>query len=371
MGKRWNIWLSSDRGGRLAYLNKIGGFSYVKCVNGPGKFSLTLPSSFDRSLISTDYLIEFWLAPTPTAPLVLDFVGMIERPEYPTDRNGNQQVVLKGTCPTGLLSRRIVAYKAGTAGASKADYADDMMKAIVDENLGASAGTGRDLTGLGFHVQADSSSGPYLQENFSYQNVLRVAQRVSQAARGMGNEVFFAVVPVSTTRFEFRTWINQPGNDLARRVFFGYEYRNMENANLIEDHSRVQNWIYSGGRGEEDNRPLLEVGDLASAYESAWNRREGFADARQETVNEAIWTIGRQALSDNRTRRYFDGTLISTRQALYGRDWNVGDRVSVSYLNRLFDVIIRAVQVAVDARGKETIVSKVEEDLEITPYYST
>ena len=139
----WQVWLDDPTGNRLAMLDQLVNLSVSVVANNIGSFQITLPGSFDDSLIHLDGLIEFWRAPEG-GTLRLVRVGMVRKWVYTEDDDGNEFLVISGPDQMELLSRRIVGYASGTATAFKTIPADDFIKAVVRENLGSSAVAGRD-----------------------------------------------------------------------------------------------------------------------------------------------------------------------------------------------------------------------------------
>lgn len=134
-------------------------------------------------------------------------------------------IVISGPCLNDLLLRRIVAYDAGTAEAKKNDYADDMMKAYVDENLDAGAVAGRQLpSGLGFEIADDQSAGPTLEYGAERNNLFDVLCDISDRAAEDGTRVYFGVVPIVRNGIvipRFVTRIGQWGADRTSTIRVG------------------------------------------------------------------------------------------------------------------------------------------------------
>jgi hypothetical protein len=81
----------------------------------------------------------------------------------------------------------------------------------------------------------------------------------------------------------------------------------------------------------------------------------------QAGVTDAADTL----LRDGRARMRFRGTLLDTNQTRYGVDWYFGDKVTVTYRGYQFSAIIKAVEISVDANGKERVGASVEVEGEL------
>jgi hypothetical protein len=270
------------------------------------------------------------------------------------------------------LKRRIVAYAAGSSQAEKTDQADDMMKAVVRESLGSSAGADRDLTSLGLTVAADLADGPTITKGFAYKNVFSVLRDIADAARQAGTPVYFDLAPVfdsnTSIGYQFRTFTDQPGEDHsytsgAKPVMFSKEWGNLTGPVLEMDYEDEINAVTVGGQGEGSDRATVTRTDAGRIAASVWNRREGFADARNESSTNGLNAKGDQVLAENRPRYRFSGTLIDSPQARYGIEWDFGSKVTISYRGLQFDGPVLAVTLAGGKDGKETITAKVDVEL--------
>jgi hypothetical protein len=360
----YQLVLSDATGNRFALLERTLGFRYSRVINGAGAWSLTLPQSFDRSLFLVDGRVEFWRSGTDKLPLQLEMVGLLRHPQYPTDQNGLLSNIIAGPDVNDLLRRRRVAWPAGSTQARKTDQIDDMMKAIVRENLGWAAGTGRNLSDFPLTVQADVGLGPVTTKDFAWRKVMDVLRELADEAMAKGTPVYFDIVPTTPTTFEFQTFVNQRGIDHsmtgASPVVVGVDFGTLEAPSYEVDYSQEENYIYGGGKGEGDARGMVEVWDAGRIGASPWNRCEGFADARSAGSDNSIRAAADAALQAGRPKRKFGGTLVDTPGCRYGIEWGFGDKVTATYLGQQFTAMITAVTVSVDGNGKETVSARLE-----------
>lgn len=360
---QWQVWLDDPVGNRLAVLDELISLSVSMVANDIGAFQVVLPGYFDDSLLHLDSLIEFWRSPEG-GTLRLVRVGMVRKWVYTEDDDGNEFLVISGPDQMELLSRRIVGYAAGTATAFKTIPADDFIKAVVRENLGSSAVAGRNLTGLNFTVAPDWSLGVVVERKFAWQNVMTILKAAADASAQGGTDLYFDVVPVLVSEtqlgFELRTYTGQIGMDNSASIFFGKEWGNLGSPKLEKDYSEEINYVYVGGQGEGSNRTIVERSDTARIGVSAWNRREAFADARNETTTAGLNAKGDAALQASRPRLRFSGALLDSEQTRYGIDWSFGDKVTVEYRGFQFSGMIRAVRLELSEDGEDTVDCKVE-----------
>jgi hypothetical protein len=368
IGGEYQIFLKRDTGERIALLDPDTlSFAYTNVVNGLGPFSLHLPASFDRDLIARNRRVEFWRKP-PGGSFRRDYVGLITRHFRSQARGGNIVREIGGSSLNVLLKRRIVAYAAGGVHlpySKKTDQIDDMMKAIVRENLGSLANTTRQLSSSLFSVEADAGLGPSITRQFSMDNVFTLLNSLSANARAEGTEIYFEIVPTTETQFEFRTYVGQPGQDRTASsgispLVFSFERENVSEMSLDEDWEDEINVFQVGGQGEADRRTLLTV-NTYSAIQDALARAEGFYDGRNISPDAtALQDAGHAELLQHRALKRLTAKIVNAPGALYQKDWWFGDRVTLSFDGLQVDALIRSVSVARDGNFRESIDSTLE-----------
>ena len=351
------VWLDDPLGNRLAPVDKIIGLEVIHVDNDYGVIGIDLPSDYD-GYINLDGILEVWYQGQ------LEAAGFIRKMVYYDDSSGAERTLLVAYTGNYILTSRIIAYAAGSAQASMTDQADDMLKEIVNDNLLGDATGARDLySSLGLTKAANEADGQSITKSFAWRPLLNVCQDIAGASRAAGTAVYFDWLPkmVSANRmsFEFRTWINQRGidhgADSGQPVYFGKAWGNLKTPRREIDHSEEKNYIYAAGQGEGSDRNVNEVSDTARIGASVWNRREGFADARNESSDDGVTAQGYQALTEGRPRRAFSGEISESAQTQYRVDWGFGDKVVCEYRGVTHDVLINRVRLAMGSDGKLVI----------------
>lgn len=368
-GSSHELWLTTDTGVRIAQLTTSTTFQASRVTNGIGWFAMNMPLSFDINNIRLDRMIQLWRQPSGGV-MSLWNVYFLRKWIFAT--NGSQEVVtLEGPDVNDLLRRRIVAAYSGTAQATKTDFADDMMKEVVTQSIAdgvAPVPTAGTRVWSNLSIQADAGVGPTITKSFPFDKLLAgsgsgVLAVLAKAAREAGTEVFFSVEPNvvtgSSITFQFRTTVNQPGQDVTSRVVFDQARGNMRDPSLEYDYSEEENYIYSAGQGEGADRNIQQVYDTTRYSASIWNRCEGFADARNQTSDDGVREAGRANLEGSRPRIRFTAQPVDTAGTRFGIDWNFGDKVRSRYKNVEFDTIIRAVTLSV-ANKRETVQARLD-----------
>lgn len=389
MAHVYELHLKRDDGQHIGILDKVSSFEYVIKYDddGIGYGLFTLPGDMDLSLIGLlqgqpDRRIEVWRGTTDTRKR-LESVCFIRYGSFTTFPDGVTEYMVGGPDQNDLLKRRIVYYRNNQAEASKLDYADDMMKEIVAENLGPSASPtvlspafDRDLTDWGLSIQADVTQGANIKMTFPYQRLDELLLDIANVSEEesvredppMGGapsgrvRIYSSVVPVASNSFEFRTWANQPGKDRTSgdsRLIFSPERGNLNNPFLELDYNDEINYVLAAGQEMGLVRTWTEAQDSVRIQASAINLREGFIDARNAHAGE-LQSEANQMLREYRPIRRFTGEVVDTEWSRYGVHWNAGDRVIADYLGIQFPCFIASVHVRVDGDGRETIIGRLE-----------
>lgn len=359
-GTLYEIALARDDGARLATLDTVGKFSYTLALNRPGAFSLVLPADFDRRKIAKDRRVTIWRRPLGGANRIA-FAGLVRL----IDTAGAPPVrTLAGPCMNVLLEQREVAYAAGSTQADQSGAADTIAVNIVTQNHGSSATAARQFPAAYFGAAASPAGASTATKAFSYRNALDVLTELANTARQVGTGFYFGVVPTSETQVEFRTRTNEWGRDrtadTGTGLIFGVEYGNMENPHFTEDYTAEINVVYGLGQDDGPARSVQTAEDTARSGLSIWARSEASVNASSEPTDAGVLAAARARVIAGRPRLAFTADLLSVPGAVYGKDWDFGDRVTCTYDGRQFDALVRAVTVSVNETGAERIDAKLE-----------
>ena len=369
----YELWFADDLGNRLAYINDCQSFEYVKTLGdiGYGTFSFPQNSQIYDNQIPDRRILVY--RRNTNGSLSLDFTWLLRRFSYNTTIQGQTNIHLAGFDLNSLLDRRIIAYYAASSESSKADFADDMMKEIVTENLLTNAdysGTpttyNRDISSYGFSVERDLGIGPSIDKGFAWRNVLKVLQDIQATSKQLDNEVFFGFVPTSEKTAEFRTWLGNGDRTLAtgvNPVVFSLAWGNLIEPRLTYDFTEENNLVYGGGRGNEDARTIATAYDEGRAVLSRLGHNEAFYNASISDDSNIVEDAANQQLGLQRPKNILIGTLLDTPLTPYGglQGWQLGNKVTINYVGKQFNVIIRSISVRVNDNGKEIIRSRIEE----------
>ena len=289
------------------------------------------------------------------------FVRVPPKLTYADD--GALLVEVRAECALYLLAGRIVAYAAGSPETTKSGPADDLIKAIVRENLGALAPADRDLSAY-LDVADDAGQGALVHKTMPRRNVLLVCQEIARASAQAGIPLFFDIVWTGS-RLELRTYRDKRGADhrvdSPAPIVLSPEFGTLVDASRSFDHRDEATVVYCAGQGQGDQRLIVSVSDDARRTATPFNRREIFVDARYLSLADSIATKADAALWRRRPVQQIGGTFADTEQWRYSRDWAWGDLTSAEFNGEILTVRVHAVTLTV-ARGQRRIAAELRAD---------
>ncbi len=361
----YEVWLARDDGTRLALLDDWEALEYVQSAHSVGSCSMTLPGDWSTGLFAADRKLEIWRKSEGGA-LSLERVYLIAAIGQDTDAQGISRIRLEGVDGNDLLRRHIVAYAGGSTQATMNAPADNMMKAIVRQNLSTAATSTARTLSL-FSVQANSSQGPSVSKAFSRRDVLGVCQEIAEASKqSTGPRVYFDVMSPVSSAYEFRTYPGHLGADHTypngvNPVLLGQEYGNLTEPKVVQDYSEEVTVVYGGGQGEGASRYVYEIEDSARSGRSIWGRKEAFRDARTEASSSGVADEARAALAEGRPKLRFSGKILDSPGTVYGLHWRWGDWLSASYRGQIYNAPVDVVRVRRTA-DREEIEARLEQE---------
>lgn len=343
---------------------------YVRVVNGIGALSITLPESYDPFLISgndivPDNRIEVRRRIGGGSFYVdTDAQWLVRNAQKILDESGKRSTTVTCVDCNSLLNRRIVAYASGASQAEKTAVADNLIKAIVRENLGSLAtDTARSIATY-LTIQADTSLAPSIGKAFSRRKVIEVLQEVAQSSYQAGTYLAFDVIAPTPTTLEFRTYINQRGIDhrwptSSAPLLFGPEFGNLTDIVRGYDHTDEVTYGYAGGQGIGTSRAIGTASDSVRIGQSPFGRIEKFSDSRQ-TVSAAILADEADMIvKTGIPKNTFEAKIIDTPSTAYGVQYGFGDYITAVFEGESIDARIERVRVQV-RDGVETITANIK-----------
>lgn len=253
-----------------------------------------------------------------------------------------------------LLADRIVAYKSGLANLSQftSVVAETALKTLFNYNVGSSATTanGRYLDGrvTGATAAATTGAGSSITVSCSNQNLLLAMQKIQLNAGGD-----FDVVFTAPATYTFTWYTGQLGTNRASSVIFSVDNGSL--GALIVDDDRVNDFTAAivGGQGEGSARIITT---RPASLPTGLDLRERFIDARNENTTAQYQALGDAALRDTTiNRQAIEAQVIQSANLRYGRDYFLGDLVSVNTGSATVTRKVQAVGIQNKSDGSEVI----------------
>ena len=382
-------------------------------IGKPGYYQLILDgqdTEFDNLVL--DSVMMFTRTPNDGMPYE-EFHGLHRTKVKAQFSTGLSQYSSFGRGVLDLLARRIVACPAGVNLVPGADhlpinptggYIDNMhidtaILSLVDRHAGNSAvtamgrlaegRTGRtQTTGIPFIAYARSpgstpETGPLWTGETAFRNLLDVISELAEASWILDGvpweyEMWYSTFTASPQPGKFSFTVNEGGlgrdkslgnPDGNKPVIFSNSKGNIQDVWMSYTRSEEINRIYALGNttGEEPDQvrnveimtdtskiPVIHGGD-SDMDTSVFNLIEASRDAGSETSTAALRSFGAAELWNNKAEPHATFIPLQHGPYLYGRDYFLGDKITVIHEDFTVNLRIVAVELMYDADGVENI----------------
>lgn len=351
-----------DREETLAILDDFVELRAARVLSGVGALALTIPPSAAITTQLDTRMVVFYRNQSGNYL----FGGYLLRRVVRRVEEGRELITLYGLCYNSLLERRIVAYAAGSPQASKTGPADNIMRAVVRENLGSSAGSGRNITAYGLQVESDLSLCSSVTVSFAYKKLADVMAQVAETAWGKnGERVWWDITPIeSGWKHIFIARKDFTGTDRRASsrnpIWVGPEIGAIRRLSIDYDRTREITWVLAGGQGEGNLRTTATAQDSTRMGESVLNRIEAFHDASHISSAGELADAAARKLREGLPIVRLRAELQETPGFLLGRDFELGSAFTVRALGAQYDVVVRVIELDASPRG-ETLRLEVEQ----------
>lgn len=315
----------------------------TRVLNDAGNFTIALPAdNVNVSHFGLDYQVELRRSVDGILAEYTEFEGLVRFASYSVAEDGSKIFTVKGTCYNGLLARRQIAYNPGTIRADKNAPAETVMKEYVVENCGCGATTvnGRENDGAfpGFYVEGSYGRGITWSGSKSYLLLLDVIKDIAASTK-----VDFQVVGSGPAEFTFHAYPDRLGKDRSFIDVDKTSYRNksgntptifsdirgnLTSVEHIVDASSEATVCYVLGKGAGSTRHIITV--MSTAYaDSPWNVIEVTRSGSSQSFEYQLQQLGADVLSQKRRRDIVNLAPQQTENCVYGRDFSLGDYISI------------------------------------------
>lgn len=335
-----------NRLGQFSETDKVG-FTAVLRYNGVGAWSAKLPVG----TLMAEYLRKPGAGIVITSEDGVIFSGPmtdVKTGQSTDDPVGTYEI--SGVDDSVVLVERIAYPKPTTADLTAQDVAYDertgpaetVIKGYVAANIGPSAPAARKIPNL--TVQASQNRGQTVTGAARFETLQDVIKPLAELA-GLG-------YTVETVEAGLEFQVYEPVDRSA------YVRLDLENGHLSRSEytlSQPQTTrVVVGGEGEAELRTLLErTNSTATSVEAAWGRRiEKFVDGRGKTDTAELEQVGDEILATEGKAIIAVSISPSDGEAmLYGKDWNLGDRVTCVIGDTEVVAVVTEVGIKIDSDG--------------------
>jgi hypothetical protein len=350
----YDVLLYNPRGEYITRLNSFTSLNMVRTENQTGTLSIVHPIKGNiETILARDCTIDVVHRAGSRAMLLGDTHFLLRKWSF-----GDNDVALELKDGIDILDRPVVAYDADEPQCTyDAEIADDAMKMVVFENLGASAVEADRNISDWLEVQPYLNMGPMISKEFSGRRVLAVLQEFAKAALEEGIYVSFDVVANGNGKFLFKTFTEMRGVDHSYPngvppIIFSTERNNIAlGSRLTYDYTQERTYVYARGKDAADNVVYGTAYDQKRISASPFNRIEEWANTQATKQDSADKDAG-AVLSEGRPRIVFEGEAQQTTDCMFGVHYNFGDLVTVQSHGAELKCRFRTMNVSVSAKGE-------------------
>jgi hypothetical protein len=253
-----------------------------------------------------------------------------------------------------LASTRIVAYPAGVTNRAQftAQASETIMKTLWNYNVGSLATTanGRYLDGriTGATTSATTGAGTVQSISVAGLNLLNALQNVQKNAGGD-----FAVIYTAPATWAFTWYTGQLGTDRSASVIFSVSNGTVGQMTLSSDNVNSASAAIVAGQGEGSARVVVT---RPASLPTGLALKEVWVDARNQKTVAEYQNLGTATLAQIvRDVSTVSVSVIQSNALRYGRDYFLGDIVTVDTGAGTVTRKIDAVSMKYSREGKEVV----------------
>lgn len=283
------------------------------------------------------------------------FIGIMR--DITTERGLITYVTVNAIGMMSLLSNRIVAYKANAANLSKFDNvrAETILRTLFTYNIGASATTanGRVLNGVttGMTTGATGGTGALLSTKCPMQPLLKTMQGIAY-----DGGVAFTLDYTAPASWVFNVYgSGYIGTDRTASVVFSVSTGTVSKIVQKKRFSNAFNAVVVGGSGTESAR---QYATRPASLPTGLALREVYMDGKSQQNAPIAYlnNYGSRVLAiGNKQRTNYEIDILQTAALRYGRDYFLGDKITVRYGGASITQIIYSVTLSWNDQGEETV----------------
>jgi len=327
-----------SNGDRIGYFDDFYRLSYRRIINDIGIATISVNKDHRiMDFLNDDMALEVFIRVPSDPPNSANynifnwklFTGIYRDYQVLTDDNGKIYYNLIFPSTMEILSRYINAHPTGTNNKTKwtgqrlSVIANNIVQYNTTEEATVANGRLLDAPRIRNNTDDGAISGTdVVNYSADQKNVLETLKEFSGL---LGFD--FEVIEDGTNPFNVHThqYAGQLGTDKSNDIVLSVYLDNVQNFTFQNDRLREKTIAIVGGTGEGLTRNFdIAFGDNVSST----NSYEEFVDAGANDTDELV-TIGDRKLKELKARDKIDIDIVASNKYVIGRDYGIGDIVSV------------------------------------------
>ena len=337
----WELYVTDRTGVRQAQVDPYESAEIVGRVNDVSTWQVTLPTATEAGRL---FIIDTFARLEVVLDAEVWRSGPVTHLERTVDVDGDMLQV-SGSDDTIWLQRRNAHPQPASAAPPYSTSAYDVhtgpmsqvLAQLVNVNAGPGAVPGRRVPGL--TVPTPAPAGPVITVSARWQNLLTLMQ---DTARPDG--LIFDIEELAFHAYEPA----DPG------VVFSAGLETLAGWKMVAEAAKA-NFVVVAGQGEEAARLIRESADTDSS--AIWGLAETFQDRRDTADIAELDKAAVETLASSVTPITVVFTPLETDGQTFGRDWSLGDLVTVNAGGLTVHDQVREVHVTLDDQGATVIPS--------------
>lgn len=275
-------------------------------------------------------------------------VGIIEDIEL--DYNNTKNLIVKGKQLKGITNRRLTVtdtYDRVAETQAENVFRHYVQNHMIDSYYNDIATPQRNIEWLKLPQTQNKGLDTVWQSRFEYLDVL--FEHISKDT-GLGWDITLDLVQKSAF-FDVYEGVDRSINQTVNPpMIFSDKKRNLSTSKIVEQTSGSKNVGYSLGKGEQEDRPIILVGNKEI---SGIERKELLIDLGNIDITE-VEEEAKKKLADYKEIKSIEGTIYQIPNMEYEKDWDLGDIITIQTEEHMEDKRITEVKEMYE-RGKTEI----------------
>ena len=312
-------------------------FTFSRRYHLPGEFQLVLNRKVQNAdKLQINNLIMLGADKYKTA--------IIRHREIKSDERGGEVLTVRGYTLGVITSQRIIIPPVGEAQDIQEGDGETVMKHYVQRNC-------KDISGMEFPdliIAPTKNRGPEIRWQSRYKNLCDELEQISRLTN-LGWYIY--------PDFNLKKWIFDIYNgrdfsvsqNINPPVIFSPEFDNIKSQEFIDSLIGFGNYAIVAGQGEGAKREIVMLG----SKDTGLDKHVIFVDARDIENPVDLPARGEAKLAGHKRVLSFQSEVLPTGPFQYGKDWDVGDIVTVQNKDWgiAMDVRIAEVEEVYEASG--------------------